>query len=87
MLGVVLAITCALISLYVFLWMSPIILGLLLAVAFSYVTSKQAPTWIARALATPEELRPPAIVSAVARGYPEWAAVVTKRQSRTAGTA
>jgi membrane glycosyltransferase len=79
-LGVVLAVTCALISLYVFAWMSPIILGLLLAVGFSYVTSRQASTWIAGALATSEDLQPPAIVAAVERGYAEWATLVAKRQ-------
>jgi membrane glycosyltransferase len=82
-LGVLLAVTCALISLYVFAWMSPIILGLLLAVGFSYVTSRRAPPWICRALATPEEIKAPAIVSAVERAHADWAILLTKSRPKS----
>lgn len=78
--GVALAILCAFISIYVFAWMGPIILGLLLAVGFSYVTSRQAPRWMAWALATPEAVAPPAIVAAVEQGYARWTVLLAKRQ-------
>jgi membrane glycosyltransferase len=79
--GVVLAITCVLISLYVFAWMSPIIVGLLLAVGFSWVTSKKPAPWIGSALATPEDLKPPPIVAAIVQAHPAWTAVLDKRGS------
>jgi len=79
--GVVLAVTCALISVYVLAWMSPIILGLLLAVGFSYVTSRQAPSWIGKALATPEDLKPPPIVAAVQHAHAEWVTLLAKGRS------
>lgn len=78
--GVVLAITCALISFYIFAWMSPIIVGLLLAVGFSWVTSREPPPWIVSALATPEDLKPPQIVAAIVQAHPAWTAVLDKRR-------
>lgn len=70
--GAVLAVACLLASLYVTAWMGPIIAGLLLSVAISHVTSRAAPRWLARILATPEDLAPPPIVAAVTAVYPEW---------------
>ena len=40
LIGVALAVTCSLVSLYVFAWMAPIVLGQLLAVGLSVVTSR-----------------------------------------------
>src|SRR5436853_39674 len=52
--GAALAVICGLVSLYVFSWMAPIILGQLLAMGLSLVTSRTPPAWIDRALATAE---------------------------------
>jgi membrane glycosyltransferase len=79
--GVALTIVCLLASIYVAAWMGPIILGLLLSVAISHVTSKAAPGWLAKVLATPEDLRPPAIVAAVAAVHPDWRALLTRSRS------
>jgi membrane glycosyltransferase len=77
--GAALAIVCALASRYVLAWMAPIVLGLILSVSISRITSKAVPHWAARALATPEDLAPPAIVSAARAAYPEWSAMLTRR--------
>jgi membrane glycosyltransferase len=80
LIGAALAVVCALVSIYVFAWMGPIVLGLLLSVGISHVTSKLAPAWIAQALATPEDVNPPEIVSAVGEAYPRWTALLAKRR-------
>ena len=77
--GAALAGVCALASLYVLAWMAPIVLGLLLSVPISRVSARTAPQWVAGALATPEDIAPPAIVAAAAAGYPEWAARLARR--------
>jgi membrane glycosyltransferase len=59
--------------------MGPIIAGLLLSVAISHVTSRTAPGWLARILATPEDLAPPPIVAAVTAVYPEWCEALVSR--------
>jgi membrane glycosyltransferase len=79
LLGAALATACALASTAVLAWMSPIVVGLLLSVAISHATSKPAPAWVARALATPEDISPPPIVAAVRAGYPQWATLLAKR--------
>ncbi len=71
--GAALAITCSLVSLYVFSWMAPIFLGQLLAVGLSVVTSRVTPAWINRALATAEDTHPPPIILAVSERYADWA--------------
>ena len=71
--GVALAATCSLVSLYVFAWMAPIILGQLLAVGLSVVTSRAPPAWINRALATAEDTHPPPIILAVSERHADWA--------------
>jgi len=71
-LGAVTLIVCALVSWYVLAWMAPIILGLLISANLSAFTSRPAPAWLARALATPESASPPPIVGAVAKSYPLW---------------
>jgi membrane glycosyltransferase len=81
MVGIVLTIVCLLASIYVAAWMGPIIVGLLLSVAISHVTSKTAPGWLAKILATPEDIKPPAIVAAVAAVHPDWRALLTRRRS------
>ena len=77
--GTVLAIVCLLASVYVAAWMSPIIAGLLLSVGISHATSLPAPAWLAKILATNEEIRPPPIVAAVASAYPEWLTILARR--------
>jgi membrane glycosyltransferase len=78
--GIVLTIVCLLASVYVAAWMGPIIAGLLLSVAISHVTSKTAPGWLAKILATPEDLQPPAIVAAVGAVYPEWRSLLARNR-------
>jgi len=58
--------------------MGPIIVGLLLSVGISHVTSKTAPGWLAKLLATPEDMKPPAIVAAVAAAHSDWRALLTR---------
>ena len=70
--GAVLAVICGLVSIYVLIWMVPIILGQLLAICLSVVTSTPSPAWINRFLATAEDLDPPPIVLAVDKRYGEW---------------
>jgi membrane glycosyltransferase len=76
--GVALAVVCLLASLYVAAWMGPIIAGLLLSVGISHVTARTAPGWLANVLATPEDIRPPAIVAAVGAIYPDWRTLLAK---------
>jgi membrane glycosyltransferase len=76
--GIALTIVCLLASIYVAAWMGPIIVGLLLSVAISHVTSKTAPGWLAKVLATPEDVKPPAIVAAVAAAHSDWRALLTR---------
>ena len=71
--GAALAVICGLVSLYVFSWMAPIILGQLLAVGLSVVTSRTPPAWIDRALATAEDNHPPPIILAVSERHADWA--------------
>jgi membrane glycosyltransferase len=72
LIGAGLAFFCGLVSAYVLAWMLPIIVGLLLAVDLSRLTSQPPPSWITRALATPEELQPPSIVAAVWENFGDW---------------
>jgi membrane glycosyltransferase len=71
--GVALAATCSLVSFYVFAWMAPIVLGQLLAVGLSMVTSRPPPSWMNRAMATAEEMQPPPIILAVRERHADWA--------------
>jgi len=80
LLGVVLGIICALASIYVLAWMSPIVLSLVLSFAISFFTSHRPRAWIANALATPETLTPPAVVAATQRALPGWTALLAKKQ-------
>jgi membrane glycosyltransferase len=80
LIGAALAVVCALASIYVFAWMGPIVLGLLLSVGISHVTSRPAPAWMAKALATAEDLNPPGIVAAAGEAYPRWAARVAEHR-------
>jgi membrane glycosyltransferase len=79
--GVALAATCSLVSFYVFAWMAPIVLGQLLAVGLSMVTSKPPPSWINRALATAEETQPPPIILAVRERHADWALRLTAKRA------
>jgi len=79
--GIALTIVCLLASTYVAAWMGPIIVGLLLSVGISYLTSKAAPGWLAKVLATPEDMKPPAIVAAVAAIHSDWRALLTRSRS------
>jgi len=57
--GLAAAAICWAISPAVFAWMSPIIIGLLLAALIAHRTARSAPRAIARLLAIPDELNPP----------------------------
>ena len=63
---------CALVSPYVLAWMAPILLGLILSVALSVVTSRPSPVWLARALRTAESISPPPICDAVELLQVKW---------------
>jgi membrane glycosyltransferase len=78
--GVALAVTCSLVSLYVFAWMAPIILGQLLAIGLSVVTSRRPPAWLDRALATAEDAHPPPIMLAVTERHADWARRLAARR-------
>ena len=79
--GVALAATCSLVSFYVFAWMAPIVLGQLLAVGLSMVTSRPPPSWINRALTTAEETQPPPIILAVRERHADWALRLTAKRA------
>jgi membrane glycosyltransferase len=85
--GGALAVICALTSAYVFAWMSPIFLGLLLSAGISLLTARPAATWVARALATSESIAPPPIVAAVDAAHPVWTALLQKNRDRLDGSA
>jgi len=82
--GITLTVVCLLASIYVAAWMGPIIVGLLLSVGISHVTSQAAPGWLAKLLATPEDMKPPVIVAAVAAMHPDWRALLTRSRSALA---
>jgi membrane glycosyltransferase len=85
LLGAVTGLAAGLISPYVLAWMSPIVIGLLSAVLLSATTSRPAPVWLARALATPETLCPPPICSAVGSRYREWSQRLISRPRAVPG--
>jgi membrane glycosyltransferase len=78
--GIALAVACALATFYVLAWMSPIFLGLVLAPLISLATSQPAPAWLARVLAVPEDIEQPAIVAAAVAQHAAWSALLAKRQ-------
>jgi membrane glycosyltransferase len=80
--GLAFAVACALASVYVLLWMSPIILGLLTAPLISLATAQPASNWFAGMLATPEDLEPPPVVAVAEAAYPEWKALLSGRKPR-----
>lgn len=61
--GIAGAAVCWIISPAVFAWMSPIILGLVLAAPIAYLTAAGAGGWLAALLATAEERCPPRLIS------------------------
>jgi membrane glycosyltransferase len=63
---------CITISTAVLAWMSPIILGLLLAAPFAIATSHPAPRWVAGLLATREDLAPDALLERLTAKRAEW---------------
>ena len=77
--GTALAIACATTSVYVLAWMSPIIVGLVLSAPISWLTSQAGGALASTLLATPEEMEPPPIVTAVLRGQRAWSEVLEKR--------
>lgn len=65
------AVVCAAISPAVLAWMSPIIVGLLLAAPLALLTARNNTRWMATLLATPEERHPPALLRKDAAFDPE----------------
>jgi membrane glycosyltransferase len=76
--GVAFAVACALAGIYVLLWMSPIIIGLLAAPLISMTTARPASTWLTGVLATAEDHQPPPIVAAAEATHPEWKAILAR---------
>ena len=64
---------------YVLAWMSPIILGLVLAPLISLATSLTAPRWVESVLATPEDLQRPPVVAEAEDAFAAWTALLAKR--------
>jgi membrane glycosyltransferase len=62
--GIAGAVVCWSISPAVFAWMSPIILGLVLASSIAHLTATPARGWLASLLATAEERCPPRLITA-----------------------
>ena len=77
--GAIIAIACAMASVYVLAWMSPIILGLVLSAPISYVTSRPPGPVVARLLATSEATAPPPIVTTVSTGQLAWSTLLRKK--------
>jgi membrane glycosyltransferase len=80
--GIALAAACAMASVYVLAWMSPIIMGLVLSPTISLLTSRPGDGQMSKLLATPEEVDPPPIVAAVAHGQLAWTALLEKRAAQ-----
>ena len=57
------------------------LLGQLLAVGLSMVTSRSPPSWINRALATAEETQPPPITLAVRERHADWTRRLTAKRA------
>jgi membrane glycosyltransferase len=70
--GIILMIICAMVSIHVTAWMGPILLGLLLSIGLSAATSATPPGWLARTLATAEDIQLPKLVAKVERLHRQW---------------
>lgn len=72
-LGALLAFACWQASLQIVAWMSPVILGLLLAAPLSWLMARPAGRLLCALLSTPDDRCPPAIVESAERARGEWA--------------
>jgi membrane glycosyltransferase len=70
---------CLMVSPYVLAWMAPILLGLVLSVSLSVVTSRDPPVWLAHALRTPESIDPPPICSSVDLLHAKWTDLLRRK--------
>ena len=73
LLGAVLALACWEASAQIVAWMSPVIVGLLLAAPLSWLTARPASPVLRALLSTPDCRCPPAIVESANRARGEWA--------------
>jgi len=76
LLGALLALACWEASSLVVAWMTPVILGLVLAAPLSWLTARPAGPVLRSLLSTPDCRCPPAIVESARRASGEWAAQV-----------
>ncbi|KWT72061.1 Glucans biosynthesis glucosyltransferase H [Hyphomicrobium sulfonivorans] len=77
--GVVMAVLCYEASALVLAWMSPVILGLVLAAPVSWLTSRKAPRILRSLLSTRDGRKEPAIVESARRAGDEWAMQIANR--------
>ena len=73
LIGAVLAVACWEASAQIVAWMSPVIVGLLLAAPLSWLTARPTSPLLRQLLSTPDCRCPPAIVESTNRARGEWA--------------
>jgi membrane glycosyltransferase len=73
LIGVVMAVACYEASALVLAWMSPVIVGLILAAPLTWLTSRRAARPLRTLLSTRDGRSPPAIVESARRATGEWA--------------
>jgi membrane glycosyltransferase len=83
--GLVLAFLCWEASIQVLAWMSPVIVGLVLAVPLSWYSSRPAGRIARTLLSTPHERTPPAIIESAERATGQWTAEARRLASQPAG--
>ncbi len=83
LIGVVMALACYEASALVLAWMSPVIVGLILAAPLTWLTSRRASRPLRTLLSTREGRSPPAIVESARRATGEWADHIALRTIET----
>ena len=79
--GVVMAVACYEASALVLAWMSPVIVGLILAAPLTWLTSRAASRSLRTLLSTRDGRSPPAIVESARRASGEWADHIAMRSA------
>ncbi|MBC7831420.1 MAG: glucans biosynthesis glucosyltransferase MdoH, partial [Hyphomicrobium sp.] len=79
LIGAVMAVACYEASALVLAWMSPVIVGLILAAPLTWLTSRATSRPLRTLLSTPEGRSPPAIVESARRASGEWADHIAMR--------
>lgn len=83
LIGVLMGLACWEASLLVVAWMSPVIVGLVLAAPLSWLTSRPAARSLRALLSTRDNRTPPAIVESARRASGEWADHIAMRTLET----